>query len=95
MNVIKAAVGLVLADDTLGISRLRSKFSERMALSPEWALFDYITSPKADPVGVEFKSAAKMVASMDSITAFLGAYRDIYHADDGLTPDEASRKSAV
>ncbi len=95
MNVIKAAVGLVLADDTLGISRLRSKFAERMSHSPEWALFDYITSPRADPVGVEFKSAAKMVASMDSITAFLGAYRDIYHADDGLTPDEASRKSAV
>ncbi|HYD04382.1 MAG TPA: hypothetical protein VEC60_01600, partial [Reyranella sp.] len=95
MNVIKAAVGLVLANDELGLNRLRSKFSERMAASPEWALFDYVTSPKADPVGVEFKSAAKMVASMDSITAFLGAYRDIYHTDDGLTPDAASANSAV
>lgn len=95
MNVIKAAVGLVLANDTLGLNRLRSKFSERMSQSPEWALFDYITSPKANPVGVEFKSAAKLVASMDSITAFLGAYRDIYHTDDGLVPDAASQKSAV
>jgi hypothetical protein len=95
MNIIKAAVGLVLANDTLGMSRLRSKFSERMATTPEWALFDYITSPTADPVGVEFKSAAKLVASMDSITAFLGAYRDIYHADDGLTPEAASSKSEV
>ena len=95
MNVIKAAVGLVLANDTLGLNRLRSKFSERMAQSSEWALFDYITSPKADPVGVEFKSAAKMVASMDSITAFLSAYRDIYHANDGLVPSAASQKSAV
>ncbi len=95
MNIIKAAVGLVLADDTLGINRLRSKFAERMALTPEWGLFDYITSPKADPVGVEFKSAAKMVASMDSITAFLGAYRDIYQADKALVPDEASNKSEV
>jgi hypothetical protein len=95
MNIIKAAVGLVLANDTLGMNRLRSKFSERMARSPEWALFDYITSPKADPVGVEFKSAAKMVASMDSITAFLGAYRDIYHTEDGLVPDGASQKSSV
>jgi hypothetical protein len=32
---------------------------------------------------------------MDSITAFLGAYRDIYHTDDGLTPDAASANSAV
>jgi hypothetical protein len=95
MNLIKAAVGLVLANDTLGLSRLRSKFAERMALSPEWALFDYITSPTADPVGVEFKKAAKMVASMDSITAFLGAYRDLYHSDEGLTPDEVSHKSEV
>jgi len=95
MNIIKAAVGLVLANDELGMSRLRSKFSERMATTPEWGLFDYITSPTADPVGVEFKSAAKMVASMDSITAFLGAYRDIYRADDGLTPEAASSKSEV
>jgi hypothetical protein len=95
MNVIKAAVGLVLAGDTLGLSRLRSKFSERMAMSPEWALFDYITSPDADPVGVEFKAAAKMVASMDSITAFLGAYRDLYRADEGLLPVQVAAKSDV
>ncbi|HZY67995.1 MAG TPA: hypothetical protein VFE52_05380, partial [Devosia sp.] len=93
LNIIKAAVGLVLADDPLGLSRLRSKFSERMSVTPEWALFDYITSPAADPVGVEFKSAAKMVASMDSITAFLGAYRDIYQG--ALVPDQASSKSEV
>ena len=36
-----------------------------------------------------------MVASMDSITAFLGAYRDIYHTEEGLVPDAASKKSAV
>ncbi len=95
MQVIKAAVGLVLGNDNLGLSRLRAKFSERMARSPEWALFDYITSPDADPVGQEFKTAAKMVASMDSITAFLGAYRDIYSADTSLTPDKALTKSAV
>jgi hypothetical protein len=94
-HIIKAAVGLVLANDELGLSRLRSKFSERMANSPEWGLFDYITSPHADPVGVEFKAAAKMVASMDSVTAFLGAYREIYRDDDGLTPVDAPVKSDV
>jgi hypothetical protein len=95
MHIIKAAVGLVLAGDDLGLSRLRSKFSERMARSPEWGLFDYITSPDANPVGVEFKAAAKMVASMDSISAFLGAYREIYHGDDGLAPEKAPVKSDV
>jgi outer membrane PBP1 activator LpoA protein len=95
MHVIKAAVGLVLADDTLGLSRLRTKFSERMAQSAEWPLFEYITSPDASPTGVEFKAAAKLVANMDSITAFLGAYREIYKADADITPDEAARRTEV
>src|SRR5690606_16921648 len=33
MNVIRAAVGYVLAGDALGLARLRSKFGERMAQS--------------------------------------------------------------
>src|SRR5690606_18317293 len=85
MQIIKAAVGLVLAKDSLGLNRMRTKFSPRMAQSAEWGLFDYITSPDANPVGVEFKAAARMVANMDSITAFLGAYRSIYQ-DGSLAP---------
>jgi hypothetical protein len=95
MAIIRAAVGLVLANDDLGLSRLRAKFADRLAQSAEWPLFEYITSPDANPVGVEFKEAAKMVANMDSITAFLGAYREIYKADAGLTPAQAAQKAAV
>ncbi len=95
MNIIKAAVGLVLADDTLGLDRLRTKFSETMARSAEWPLFDYITSPKASPAGVEFKAAAKLVSGMDSITGFLKAYRDIYPVDGAMVPVEASKPSDV
>lgn len=95
LDIIKAAVGLVLVDDTLGLSRLRSKFAERLAQSGEWALFDYITRPDADPVGQTFKAAAKMVASIDSITSFLDAYRDLYPAEGAMTPREAAQKAAV
>jgi hypothetical protein len=95
LDIIKAAVGLVLADDTLGLSRLRSKFAERMAQTAEWGLFDYITQPDANPVGQTFKTAAKMVANIDSITAFLDAYRDLYPAEGAMTPREAARKTAV
>ena len=95
MHLIKAAVGLVLANDTLGLNRLRTKFSSRMAQSSEWPLFEYITSPDASPAGVEFKSAAKLVANMDSITAFLGAYREINKADPGLAPEKAATKTEV
>ena len=78
LNVVKAAVGLVLAGDTLGLSRLRSKFSDRLAQSAEWPMFDYITSPDVSVTGVEFKTAAKAVAGMDSINGFLSAYKQLY-----------------
>ncbi len=95
MNIVKAAVGLVLADDTLGLNRLRTKFSDRMAQSPEWPMFDYITSPSVALDGQEFKTAAKAVAGLDSVTAFLKAYRTLYPVDPAITPTEATKKSAV
>ena len=52
LNVVKAAVGLVLANDPLGLSRLRSKFSDRLAQSAQWPMFDYITSPDVSVTGV-------------------------------------------
>ncbi len=39
MNIVKAAVGFVLAGDRLAVSRLRSKFSEPMAKTAEWSMF--------------------------------------------------------
>lgn len=91
MNIIKAGVGLVLANDKLGMSRLRGKFAARMSQTAEWGLFDYITSPDASPTGIEFKAAAKLVANMDSVSGFLGAYREIYKAD--LTPTTVAERT--
>ncbi|MEO6014398.1 MAG: hypothetical protein ABIQ30_12555 [Devosia sp.] len=95
MNLVKAAVGLALANDNFGLSRLRSKFSERMAQSSEWPVFNYLTGNTVSPVGVEFKQAAKMVAETDSVTAFLSAYRQIYPSKDALTPTASEEKSKV
>lgn len=94
MDIIKAAVGFALANDTLGLSRLRGKFSDAMAQSPEWPMFDYITTPDASVTGVPFKEAAKAVAGLDSIDAFLKAYRQIYPVDPSMVPAEASKKAA-
>jgi hypothetical protein len=93
MNVIKAAVGLSLANDRLGLSRLRSKFSERMAQSAQWPMFDYLTSPQVSVAGEDFKAAAKAVAAIDSITGFLTSYRHLYAVDNKLAPEVASKKS--
>jgi hypothetical protein len=93
MDLIKAAVGYVLVGDPTGLDRLRSKFSDRMSHSPEWPMFDYITSPNAAPGGLEFKEAAKAVAGLDTVTAFLKAYRATYPVDQAVAPAEAAKKS--
>ncbi|MEQ1769966.1 MAG: hypothetical protein ABL879_09015, partial [Devosia sp.] len=95
MNILKAGVGLVLADDKLGLSRIRSKFSDRMSQSAEWAMFDYITSPDANPVGVEFKRAAREVSGIDSLGTFLSSYRAAFASDPGIMPETPAPPNAV
>ena len=86
LNVIKAAVGYVLAGDKLGVSRLRAKFSGQMANSAEWPLFDYVTQDIA-PTSPEFKKVAQQVAGLDSLDAFLASYRDLYASQDSVVPN--------
>lgn len=95
MTIIKAGVGLVLANDTLGLARLRDKFADRMAQTAQWAMFDYITSPAVSPAGMEFKAAAKAVAGIDSVTAFLDAYKKTYPVDPALAPDKSGAGAQV
>jgi hypothetical protein len=92
MSIIKAAVGLVLANDRIGLSRLRSKFGEEMANSAEWPMFEFVTRDIV-PRTVEFKKVAREVSGIDSLEAFLDAYRERY-ADDALTPDAVSPPAA-
>lgn len=93
MGVIKAAVGYVMANDTLGLARLRSKFAERMVTSPEWPMFDYVTGPiQVD--SLEFKKVASQVSGVDGLNAFLAAYRQTYGGTDALAPLGASKPDA-
>lgn len=93
MSVIKAAVGYVMANDTLGLSRLRSKFADRMVTSPEWPMFDYVTGPiQVD--SLEFKKVASQVSGVDGLNAFLAAYRQTYGGEDALAPLSASQPDA-
>jgi hypothetical protein len=85
MGLVKAAVGFVLAGDKLGLSRLRAKFSDTLAASAEWPLFEYVTRDIA-PQSLEFRRVAQEVAAIDSLDAFLTSYRDIYGNVEGVVP---------
>jgi tetratricopeptide (TPR) repeat protein len=87
MSIVRAAVGFVLAKDQLGLSRLRSKFGEQMALSPEWPMFDYVTGP-ITANSSEFRAIAAEVGALDRLNAFLSAYRETYGKD--AAPEAAS-----
>ncbi|GLQ57337.1 tetratricopeptide repeat protein [Devosia nitrariae] len=93
MSIVKAAVGFVLADDRLGVSRLRSKFGERLVTTPEWAMFDYVTSA-IQPTSLEFRQVAREVAAIDGLNAFLASYRQVYESEGALAPAQASQAQA-
>ncbi len=85
MNLIKAAVGYVLGDDKIGLSRIRAKFSDQISASPEWPMFDYVTSSLTRS-SADFREVAAQVAAIDSLSAFLNAYRQTYEPDGALSP---------
>jgi len=85
MNLIKAAVGYVLGNDRIGLSRVRAKFADQISNSPEWPMFDYVTSSLKQSSS-NFKTVAAEVAAIDSMSAFLNAYRQTYEPDGALAP---------
>jgi hypothetical protein len=89
MNIIRAAVGFVLAGDGLGLARLRSKFGDEMAKSPEWEMFDFVTRD-ISPTSIEFRKVAREVSGLDTLNAFLRSYHDTYTPGETMTPTEAT-----
>lgn len=89
-NIVRAGVGYVMANDQIGLSRLRSRFSEAMSITPEWPMFSFVTSD-VEVTGREFRDIAREIAAVDSLNAFLNAYREIYTAENALTPLRGAR----
>ena len=89
MQVIRAGVGYVLANDTMGLARLRAKFGDVMVTAPEWPMFDLVTG-NISVTSTEFKTVAAQVSGVDDISAFLASYRDTYGPDGALAPMAAS-----
>jgi len=72
-DVLRAAVGYALAEDALGLDRLRTKYAPKMAEGPDRRAFEVVTAP-FNTNAPEFSEVAKVVASGDALDAFL---RDI------------------
>jgi hypothetical protein len=89
MNIVKAAVGFALAGDTIGLSRLRQKYSDVMSKAAEWPMFDYVTSQLSPVASPEFKKVARSISDADTLNAFLAGYKSTYGQDNALAPSTA------
>ncbi|WP_208979109.1 hypothetical protein [Stappia stellulata] len=76
-DILKAAIGYSLADDSFSLSRLQTKFTAKMSDSPEAEAFRVVTRP-ADERGVEFMSVLDSLESVDSLDIFLSEYQRKY-----------------
>lgn len=76
-DVLRAAVAYSLANETIGLARLRERFAAKMKDSPDNAAFQLATAPNG-VVDPEFGKVATSVASYDALTRFLTVLRERY-----------------
>jgi hypothetical protein len=88
MTIVRAAVGYVLAGDVSGRARLRDRYADMLSTTPEWPLFDLVTTT-LEPTGREISEIARQVTGADAINAFLSAYRASYESTGALVPPGA------
>jgi tetratricopeptide (TPR) repeat protein len=69
-DIMRAAIGYALAEDGLGIARLREKYGPLMADEADRKAFDIATRPVA-ATSSEFAEIARMAASVDTLEGFL------------------------
>lgn len=86
-DIIRAAVGYALADDSIGLSRFREKYAPLMSESADRLAFDIASKP-AGASSAEFAEIAKLAASVDTLDGFLREMKQRF-------PDATARAPAA
>jgi tetratricopeptide (TPR) repeat protein len=83
-DAVRAAIAYDLAGEAIGLERLKAKFSEAMAASPDARTFALLTG--ANPTRAPgFRAIAARASKAETLSAFLAEYRKRY-------PDAAAPK---
>jgi hypothetical protein len=69
-DVIRAAIGYALAEDSIGLARFRDKYNAKMEGGGDRAAFDLAAKP-ATANSADFARLAKMAATIDTLDGFL------------------------
>jgi len=78
-DVMRAAIGYVMADEALSLDRLRTKFAGKMAQGADARLFGFVTGASRASAA-DIREAARSAAGSDTMTDFLKEYRKRYPA---------------
>jgi hypothetical protein len=93
-DILRAAIGFALGEEPIGLSRLREKYTAKMADGPDRRAFDLVSAPIGTS-GPEFQDVAKKVANVDTLNAFLRDMRARYPNAAADSPaDEAAIEGA-
>jgi tetratricopeptide (TPR) repeat protein len=92
-DILRAAVGYSLGEDTIGLMRFRERYAAKMGDGPDQRAFDVVTAPLA-ATGGEFKEIARSLASVDTLEGFLRDLRARYPAT-GALPAAVQRAPAA
>ena len=84
-DVLRAAIGYALGEESIGLSRLREKYQAKFADGPDRRAFDVVTAPIGTN-GVEFQDIARKIASVDTLDAFLRDLRARYPDSSAVSP---------
>jgi tetratricopeptide (TPR) repeat protein len=84
IDILRAAVGYTLADESIGLMRLREKYGAKMADGPDARAFTVAVAPDGAS-NPDFMEVARRVASVDTLGAFLRDMRARY-PDAALMP---------
>ena len=86
-DILRAGVGYALASDSIGLGRLKEKYSSKMEEGPDRRAFEIATAPQ-DAGSAEFRDLSKAVAAFDTLDSFLRDMRGRYPEIGTLSPGE-------
>jgi hypothetical protein len=92
-DILRAAVAYAMAEDKLGVARLRDKYAAKMADGPDRKAFDLVTSG----IGAnspEFRNVARIVASGDTLAGFLRDLKTRYPEMQGSLSEGGAQPQA-
>ncbi|HWE77879.1 MAG TPA: tetratricopeptide repeat protein, partial [Pseudolabrys sp.] len=84
-DILRAAIGYAMSDESIALMRLREKYAANMAETPDARAFNVVSAPIGTG-GAEFQSVARRIASIDTLSAFIKDIETRY-------PDEQAAKA--